>query len=97
MAARQTADPDLDAALLSQILKAIRRRRGLKVAQVAKAMRIATRTYANFEAGRQRISIAGASQRTLMVDAPNTVTVAAGERVGLTVPPDAIRLLPAED
>jgi DNA-binding phage protein len=44
MAARPTADPDLDAALLSQILKAIRRRRGLKVAQVAKAMGIATRT-----------------------------------------------------
>jgi transcriptional regulator with XRE-family HTH domain len=58
MAARPTAEPDLDAALLSQILKAIRRRRGLKVAQVAKAMGIATRTYANFEAGRQRISIA---------------------------------------
>jgi transcriptional regulator with XRE-family HTH domain len=57
MAARPTADPDLDATLLSQILKAIRRRRGLKVAQVAKAMGIATRTYANFEAGRQRISI----------------------------------------
>jgi|SRR5579859_5376004 len=58
MAARPTADPDLDAALLSQILKAIRRRRGLKVAQVAKAMGIATRTYANFEAGRQRIDVA---------------------------------------
>src|SRR4051794_36166889 len=57
MAAGPTPDSDVDAALLSQILKAIRRRRGLKVADVAKAMGMATRTYANFEAGRQRIDV----------------------------------------
>jgi transcriptional regulator with XRE-family HTH domain len=67
MPARRTAEPDPDAAILSQILKAIRRRRGFKVAQVAKAMGIATRTYANFEAGRQRISIAKIHQFSQVV------------------------------
>jgi transcriptional regulator with XRE-family HTH domain len=77
MATRPTADPDLDAALLSQILKAIRRRRGLKVAQVAKAMGIATRTYANFEAGRQRISIAKIHRFSQVVGAdPYAILVA---------------------
>ena len=77
MAAQPTADPDADAALLSQILKSIRRRRGLKVAQVAKAMGIATRTYANFEAGRQRLDIAKIHQFSQVVGAdPYSILVA---------------------
>ncbi len=32
-----------------------------------------------------------------MVDAPNSVAVKSGERIGLAVPQDAIRLLPPED
>ena len=76
MAARPT-NLDPDAALLSQILKAIRRRRGFKVAQVAQAMGIATRTYANFEAGRQRIDVAKIHQFAQVVGAdPYAILVA---------------------
>jgi len=32
----------------------------------------------------------------LTVDAPNTIEARAGERVGLSIAPDAIRLLPPE-
>jgi hypothetical protein len=44
MAARPTVDPEADQSLLPQILKTIRQRRGMGVAEVAKAMGIATRT-----------------------------------------------------
>jgi transcriptional regulator with XRE-family HTH domain len=76
MAARPThLDPD--AALLSRMLKGIRRRRGLKVAQVAQAMGIATRTYANGEAGRQRIDVARIHQFAQLVGAdPYAILVA---------------------
>jgi putative spermidine/putrescine transport system ATP-binding protein len=33
----------------------------------------------------------------LTVDAPNTVHARAGERIGLSISPDAIRLLPPEN
>jgi transcriptional regulator with XRE-family HTH domain len=57
MAARPTVEPELDLTLLPQILKAIRRRRDMGVAEVAKAMGIAPRTYSNFEAGRGQLSV----------------------------------------
>jgi putative spermidine/putrescine transport system ATP-binding protein len=40
--------------------------------------------------------VSGASGKPLTVDAPNTIKAQAGERVGLLIAPDAIRLLPAE-
>jgi transcriptional regulator with XRE-family HTH domain len=43
---------------LPVILKAIRRRRGVGVAEVAKAMGIGIRTYADFEAGRSHLNVA---------------------------------------
>lgn len=57
MAARPTVDPEVDQTLLRQILKTIRKRRDLGVAEVAKAMGIAPRTYSNFEAGRGQLSV----------------------------------------
>jgi putative spermidine/putrescine transport system ATP-binding protein len=33
----------------------------------------------------------------LTIDAPNTVVAEVGERIGLLIAPDAIRLLPAEN
>lgn len=51
----------------------------------------------SFIGDRQRLVVSGASNRLLTVDAPNTVQVTAGERIGLSISPDAVRLLPPEN
>ena len=51
-------------------------------------------TSVSFVGDRQRLSVSGAADRTIMVDVPNTLMVKAGDRVGLSVDPSAIRLLP---
>jgi putative spermidine/putrescine transport system ATP-binding protein len=48
----------------------------------------------SFIGDRQRMIIGGASNKFLTVDAPNTIKAKAGERVGLLITPDAVRLLP---
>lgn len=48
----------------------------------------------SFAGDRQRLVVAGAAGRPLVIDAPNTVDVRAGMRVGLSVDPEAVRLLP---
>jgi putative spermidine/putrescine transport system ATP-binding protein len=50
----------------------------------------------SFIGDRQRMVVSGTSGKVLIVDAPNTVQVKAGERVGLLISPDAVRLLPPE-
>jgi putative spermidine/putrescine transport system ATP-binding protein len=51
----------------------------------------------SFNGDRQRLVVSGVSNRLLTVDAPNTVQVTPGERIGLSIPPDAVRLLPPEN
>ena len=51
-------------------------------------------TSVSFVGDRQRLSISGAADRPIMADVPNTLMVKAGDRVGLSVDPSAIRLLP---
>jgi putative spermidine/putrescine transport system ATP-binding protein len=51
----------------------------------------------SFTGDRQRIVVSGASLKPLTVDAPNTIKVKAGERVGLLIASEAVRLLPRED
>jgi putative spermidine/putrescine transport system ATP-binding protein len=51
----------------------------------------------SFIGDRQRLVVSGASDRLLAVDAPNTVQVRPGERIGLSISPDAVRLLPPEN
>jgi putative spermidine/putrescine transport system ATP-binding protein len=51
----------------------------------------------SFIGDRQRLVVSGASNRLLTVDAPNTVRAEAGKRVGLSISPEAIRLLPPEN
>jgi putative spermidine/putrescine transport system ATP-binding protein len=51
----------------------------------------------SFIGDRQRLVVSEASNRLLTVDAPNTVRAKAGERIGLSISPDAIRLLPPEN
>jgi putative spermidine/putrescine transport system ATP-binding protein len=50
----------------------------------------------SFVGGRQRVVVAGASHGPLNVDAPNTLQVKPGDRVGLAIPSEAVRLLPPE-
>ena len=48
----------------------------------------------SFIGDRQRIVVSGVSSRPLTIDAPNTIRVEIGERVGLLIAPGAVRLLP---
>lgn len=48
----------------------------------------------SFTGDRQRLTISGAAGKALIVDAPNSLDVKAGDHVGLSVEPAAIRLLP---
>jgi putative spermidine/putrescine transport system ATP-binding protein len=48
----------------------------------------------SFIGDRQRMIVGGASDKALTVDAPNTIKAKAGERVGLSIAPHAVRLLP---
>jgi putative spermidine/putrescine transport system ATP-binding protein len=50
----------------------------------------------SFIGDRQRMVVSGASGKALTVDASNTIKAEIGERVGLLIAPDAIRLLPPE-
>jgi putative spermidine/putrescine transport system ATP-binding protein len=50
----------------------------------------------SFTGDRQRIVVSGASHRLLTVDAPNTIRAEAGERIGLLIAAEAVRLLPPE-
>jgi putative spermidine/putrescine transport system ATP-binding protein len=51
----------------------------------------------SFIGDRQRMAVSGVLDKTLTVDAPNSVRAQAGERIGLLIAPDAVRLLPPED
>src|SRR5262249_44902378 len=50
----------------------------------------------SFIGDRQRLTVSGAARKAILVDVPNSIAVKAGDRVGLAVDPDAIRLLPGE-
>jgi putative spermidine/putrescine transport system ATP-binding protein len=51
----------------------------------------------SFIGDRQRMIVSGVSDKFITVDAPNTVRAQAGERIGLSIAPDAVRLLPPEN
>jgi putative spermidine/putrescine transport system ATP-binding protein len=51
----------------------------------------------SFIGDRQRVVVSGASDKPLTVDAPNTVQARPGERVGLLIAREAVRLLPPEN
>ena len=50
----------------------------------------------NFIGDKQKASIAGAAEKSLTVDLPNTVAIKVGDRVGLAIEPGEIRLLPGD-
>jgi putative spermidine/putrescine transport system ATP-binding protein len=69
----------------------------IRVVDAASAPLSGTVESVSFIGDRQRMVVSGASATFLTVDAPNTVRAEAGERIGLLIAPDAIRLLPPED
>jgi putative spermidine/putrescine transport system ATP-binding protein len=69
----------------------------IAVVEAAGAPLTGTIDSVSFIGDRQRIVVTGAADKPLTVDAPNTVNVKAGERVGLSIARDAVRLLPGED
>jgi putative spermidine/putrescine transport system ATP-binding protein len=50
----------------------------------------------SFVGDRQRATIGGVAEKTITVDVPNSTPIKAGDRVGLSVDPSAIRLLPGD-
>ena len=68
----------------------------IAIVEATKAPLSGTIDSVSFIGDRQRMIVSGASDRLLTVDAPNTVTVRTGEKVGLLIAPDAVRLLPPE-
>jgi putative spermidine/putrescine transport system ATP-binding protein len=50
----------------------------------------------SFVGDRQRASISGAAGRPITADIPNTIAIKAGDCVGLSIDPAAIRVLPGE-
>jgi putative spermidine/putrescine transport system ATP-binding protein len=69
----------------------------IRVVETGSAPLLGTIDSVSFIGDRQRLVVSGASNRLLTVDAPNTVQVKSGERIGLSISPDAVRLLPPED
>jgi putative spermidine/putrescine transport system ATP-binding protein len=51
----------------------------------------------SFNGDRQRLVVSGVADKPLTVEASNTVQAKVGERVGLSIATEAIRLLPLED
>jgi putative spermidine/putrescine transport system ATP-binding protein len=50
----------------------------------------------SFIGDRQRIVVSAASDKLLVIDAPNQTAVKTGDHVGLSIAPEAVRLLPNE-
>jgi putative spermidine/putrescine transport system ATP-binding protein len=50
----------------------------------------------SFVGDRQRVAIGGFAAKAIMVDVPNSVPLKTGDRVGLSVDPSALRLLPGD-
>jgi putative spermidine/putrescine transport system ATP-binding protein len=69
----------------------------IRVMEVAAAPLSGTIDSISFIGDRQRLVVSGASDKFLTVDAPNTVKAGAGERIGLLIAPEAVRLLPLDD
>ncbi|WP_407155704.1 ABC transporter ATP-binding protein [Bradyrhizobium sp. STM 3557] len=68
----------------------------IRIVNVDAASLAGTVETVRFAGDRLRITVRDAAVNMLAVEAPNAVAVAAGDRVGLSIAPDAIRLLPAE-
>ena len=84
------ADTDMPAAV------AMIRPETIRVTEVGSAPLSGIIGSVSFIGDRQRLTVSGVSSRLLTVDAPNTVQARPGERIGLSIAPEAVRLLPPE-
>jgi putative spermidine/putrescine transport system ATP-binding protein len=84
------SDTDLAAAV------AMIRPETIRVVGAAEAPLSGTIDSVSFIGDRQRLVVSGASAKPVTVDAPNTLQAKTGERVGLLIAPEAVRLLPTE-
>jgi putative spermidine/putrescine transport system ATP-binding protein len=50
----------------------------------------------SFIGDRQRLTVREVSSRPITVDTPNTLSIKSGDRIGLSISPEAVRLLPAD-
>jgi transcriptional regulator with XRE-family HTH domain len=82
------AEATVRQAYLSRTLKALRRRRGVRVALLAKAIGLPVRTYQNFEAGRTQINVERVHAIAEILDADAAAIFAAVE---LASPEFAVR------
>jgi putative spermidine/putrescine transport system ATP-binding protein len=90
---RQPIQADMD----MPVAVAMIRPETIRVTEVGNTQLSGTIEGVSFIGDRQRLTIRGASSRLLTVDAPNTVQAGPGERIGLSIPPEAVRLLPPEN
>ena len=90
---RQPVDGITDA---SQVIAMIRPET-IAVVDAASAGVAGVVVQVSFVGDRQRLTVSGVSDKPIMVDAPNTLSVRIGERVGLSIAPKAVRLLPADN
>jgi putative spermidine/putrescine transport system ATP-binding protein len=89
---RQPTDGDANLPLVIAMI----RPESIAIVDVANAPLSGIVDSVGFIGDRQRLIVSGAAAKPLTVDAPNTVKVEVGDKVGLLVQPSAVRLLPAE-
>ncbi len=69
----------------------------IRVVEAGEAPLSGTIDSISFIGDRQRLIVSGASGKPVTVDAPNTLQARTGERVGLLIATEAVRLLPPEE
>jgi putative spermidine/putrescine transport system ATP-binding protein len=69
----------------------------ISITNVAEAPLAGTIDSVSFIGDRQRVVVSGASDKPLTIDTSNTIEARTGERVGLSIAPEAVRLLPPEN
>ncbi len=50
----------------------------------------------NFTGDRQKLTVSGAADKPVQIDIPNSLDLKPGQRIGLSIAPSAIRILPVE-
>jgi putative spermidine/putrescine transport system ATP-binding protein len=90
---RQPIDSSIDLAAAVAMI----RPETIRIVDASAAPLAGTIETVSFVGDRLRISVRGASERPINVEASNMVQAKLGERVGLSIAPEAIRLLPPED
>jgi putative spermidine/putrescine transport system ATP-binding protein len=68
----------------------------IKIVPAERASLVGLVDSVSFLGDRQRVLISAAAAKVITADVPNSITLAAGDRVGLAVEPAAIRLLPGD-